>query len=275
LRYDLQEWLHLDESEIANVVAQKISTVAVYLNGTRRWFLSQNKNWANYASLTGKAQRELSQLLYDHGVYALIQPLMGYDLSERGYDYIKLAVDQGLAELAGKDYQDWYQEAGIKLTIYGNWSTILTEMGFLRVVDLLHDLIEKTSHNTKHSLLLGVFADDPLDHIVALAKNIEYGEDLLKAYYRQPVGSVDLVIGSGQPAIWDIPLLNINKASLYFMQAPTFCLNKEALRLILYDHLYQRINDDDLYDTLTAEDWRKFKILGIGQRSEKGWIAIT
>ncbi len=271
--YTLPEWLCLGEQELATVVAQKISTVVVYLNGTRRWFVTQNKDWVNYTRTTGRAQRELSQLLYDHGIGTLIQPLMGYDLLERGYDYMKLAVEQGLAELVSKEYQDWYQKAGIRLTIYGNWTVTLTEMGFLRIVDLLNDLIEKTCHNTKHSLLLGLFADEPLDHIVALAKSVDYGEDLLKAYYKQPVGPVDLVIGSGQPAIWDVPLLNVNKASLYFMQAPTFCLTEDALRQILYDHLFQRINDDELYNNLTYEQWRDFQILGIGQLTEKGWTA--
>jgi hypothetical protein len=95
----------------------------------------------------------------------------------------------------------------------------------------------------------------------------------LNRYYGQPVGPIDLIIGSGQPAIWDLPLLDINKASLYFLQAPTFCLSREILRKILYDHLYQRINDDELYDNLPAETWRRVEVLGIGRRTEKGWHA--
>jgi hypothetical protein len=96
---------------------------------------------------------------------------------------------------------------------------------------------------------------------------------LVGRYYGQPVGPVDLVVSSGQPAIWDIPLLDINKASLYFLQAPTFCLNQETLRRIFYDHLYQRVNDDDLYDNLTNQEWEDIEVLGIGQRTRKGWIA--
>ena len=270
--YTLTEWHQLDDQVVANIVAQKVSTAVIYLNGTRRWFLSQNKNWTDYAKTTSAAHRQLCQLFYDHGIQTLIQPILGYDLLERGYDYLKMAVEQGLAELTKPDYQNWYQQVEIRVTLYGNWSNTLAEMGFSEVVDLLK-LIAETSGYTKHKLLLGAFADEGLDNIVALAKSVSQGEELLNRYYGQPVGPVDLIIGSGQPAIWDLPLLDINKASLYFLQAPTFCLDKEMLRQILYDHLYQRINDDELYNDLTTQEWRRAEVLGIGQRTEKGWSA--
>jgi hypothetical protein len=272
--YTLTEWLQLDDQVVANIVAQRASTAVIYLNGTRRWFLSQNKNWDDYAKTTGLAQQQLSQLFYDHGIQTLIQPLMGYDLLERGHKYLQLAVEQGLAELISKDYRDWYHRTGIRVTFYGNWSATLSSMGFSHVVNLLDELVAETSHYTQHKLLLGLFADEGLDNVVALAKTVSQGSELLNRYYGQPVGAVDLIVGSGQSAIWDLPLLDINKASLYFFQAPTFCLDKEALRHILYDHFYQRINDDELYDNLTVQEWKRARILGIGQRTEKGWTAL-
>jgi hypothetical protein len=270
--YTLPEWLQLDDQVIANIVAQRVTTVAIYLNGTRRWFLSQNKNWDEYAKATSMAHRQLCQLFYDHGIQTLIQPLIGYDLLERGYDYLKMAVEQGLAELARSDYRHWYHQVEICVTFYGNWSNTLAEMGFSEVVDLLK-LVAETSYHTKHRLLLGAFADDDLDNIVAMAKSVSQGKELLNRYYGQPVGPIDLIIGSGQPAIWDLPLLDINKASLYFLQAPTFCLSKDTLRQILYDHLFQRVNDDALYDDLTTEAWGRAEVLGIGQLTQEGWIA--
>jgi hypothetical protein len=146
-------------------------------------------------------------------------------------------------------------------------------MGFFRVAGLLAEIAQETRHYTKHSLLFGVFADRPWDHFLNLAKRVKGGEELLQRYYGQPVGQVDLIIGSGQPAIWDLPLLDLNKASLYFIQAPTFCLNKETLRHILYDHLYQRLNDDELYANLNIQDWATPEILGLGRRTSKGWTA--
>jgi len=42
-----------------------------------------------------------------------------------------------------------------------------------------------------------------------MAKNVNQGEELLWRYYGLAVGPVDLIIGSSQPAIWDLPLLDI------------------------------------------------------------------
>ncbi|MBI1879655.1 MAG: hypothetical protein HYR94_15780 [Chloroflexi bacterium] len=270
--YTLSEWLQLDDQAISSIVAQRASTAVIYLNGTRRWFLSQNKDWADYAKTTGLAHRQLCQLLYDHGLQTLIQPLLGYDLLERGHDYLKMAVEYGLAELTKPAYRNWYHQTEICVTFYGNWSNVLSELGFDEVTDLLK-LVAETSNYNKQKLLLGAFADEDLDNIVRMAQDVSQGEELLKRYYGQPVGPVDLIIGSGQPVIWDLPLLDINKANLYFIQAPTFCLSRENLRQILYDHLYQRINDDALYDNMTTEEWRRVEVLGIGQRTEKGWLA--
>jgi hypothetical protein len=215
----------------------------------------------------------LSQLFYNHGFTTLIQPLLGYDLLDRGPSYLKLALEQGLAELTTKDYCAWYQQAEIRVTFYGNWITTLTEMGFGSTVDSLKTLMAQTQPYPKRRLLLGIFADGDLDQIVTLAQTLQPGEDLLQRYYGQSVGPVDLIIGSGQPAIWDLPLLDINKAGLYFMQAPTFCLDRDVLRRILYDYLYERVNDDRIYENLMPQEWRGFEILGLGRRSRKGWIA--
>jgi hypothetical protein len=183
-----------------------------------------------------------------------------------------MAVEQGLVELTKEEYRNWYHQAQIRVSLYGNWTHALADLGFEDVIELLR-MVTETTRYTKHKLLLGVFADEGLDNITKLARTVHQGEELLHRYYGQPVGPVDLVIGSGQPAIWDLPLLDINKASLYFIQAPTFFLDKDTLRRILYDHIYQRINDDELYESLTPQEWGNFEVLGLGRRSRKGWIA--
>ncbi len=272
LRCTLQEWLLLDNREVARVVDQKILTAVIYLNGTRRWFTSQSHDWADYSRLSGQAQRNLSQLLYDHGVSTLIQPLMGYDLLTRGQDYLAMAVEQGLGELASQDYQSWYHQNQVRLSLFGNWWAVLNEMGFSGTAERLQAVMAETQSYTKRWLMLGLFADEPLDRLMGLARQSSGGQDWLARYYGLAVKPVDLIIGSGQPAIWDLPLLDINKASLYFLQAPTFCLTKETLRHILYDHLYERINDDELYDNIPAQGWHNAAVLGLGQRTRKGWM---
>jgi len=274
LEYTLQEWLELDNQEIAAMVAQRASTAAVYLNGTRRWFLSRHKNWADYNRVISVEQRKLSQLFYDHGVQTMIQPVFGYDLLTRGDDYFKLGVKQGLAEMFTPDYRSWYRRNEVRITFYGDWEEVLFERKLSDLINAIREVIMETARYTQHKLLLGAFADGGLDNIVKLAQTVDRGDALLTAYYGQPVNQVDLIVGAGQLAIWDLPLLDINRASLYFLQAPTFCLDKETLRRILYDCIYERINDDELYDDLTPQTWENFKVLGIGKQTEKGWIAL-
>lgn len=272
--YTQQQWLALSDREVAGIVGPQISTVVVYLNGTRRWFLNRSKNWADYPKLTSIAQRTLSQHFYDHGIQTLIQPWLGYDLLDRGPEYLALVVEHGLARLASSTYRDWFHQGEIGVTFYGNWVEALSERGFVDVVRLLAGVVDETACYVKNKLVLGAFADEGLDNIVRLAKEVDTGEALIKKYYGQLIKPVDLIIGSGQPAIWDLPLLDVNKASLYFLQAPTFCLNPETLRRILYDHLYQRVNDDEALTVPIGQLRQRSKVLGIGEQTEYGWSAL-
>ena len=58
------------------------------------------------------------------------------------------------------------------------------------------------------------------------------------------------------------------------MQAPTFILTEENLRKILYEHLYERRNDDEVQENLKAEDWEDYSTLGLGKNTSRGWVAM-
>ncbi len=137
----------------------------------------------------------------------------------------------------------------------------------------MQEISQETASYSERQLLFGLFADEGLDRIVALSKGVDSGERLLEKYYGHPVNAVDFIIGAGQPVIWDVPLLDINKASLYFLQAPTFCLNQNTLRKILYDHLYQRVNDSQHFENASGQVWNNYKVLGTGQQTGNGWVA--
>jgi hypothetical protein len=132
-----------------------------------------------------------------------------------------------------------------------------------------------TEKNEGRHLLVGLFADRPLNDIVSLAGVCHDGQELIEEYYGLALPPVDLIVGSGQPAIWDIPLLDFNRASLYFLKAPTFFMTKETLRHILYDHLFERIPDDDITSLPSLnQNWTPHEILGVGQRTSLGWMAL-
>jgi hypothetical protein len=269
------DWLLLTDREVAAHAQERVSTTLLLINGTRRWFLAQGADWSQYAEATGAAHRRVSQLLYDHGISTLVQPLLGFDLLERGEEYVELAIRQALVVLADQLYTDWYARYGIRVRFYGKWQDTLRSLGYHDVLAKLTTVTRATEKHERRYLLIGLFADRPLDDIVSLAKLCHNGQELIERYYGLPRASIDLIIGSGQPAIWDVPLLDFNRANLYFLKSPTFFLTRESLRQILYDHLFERVPDDNVTSLGSqSQDWELDAVLGIGKRTSLGWIAL-
>jgi hypothetical protein len=99
------------------------------------------------------------------------------------------------------------------------------------------------------------------------------------AYYGEFVPPADLFIGFQPPAAFDMPLLNCGEEHLYFTVAPSPYLDAQALRAILYDHLYLR-QERDAYGEYTAAHWQALadfyaanrgSVLGLGRRHPAGF----
>ncbi|BBX72709.1 hypothetical protein H7H78_08745 [Mycobacterium shinjukuense] len=272
MNYSLEDWLDLGKDEICRISGERVVTVVLYLNATRRWFQSQRQDWRLYWSIAGAAHREVSQLCYSYGINTLIQPFIGYDLLSRGQDYFDTTMKY-LESLADEDYFSWFVKNQIRVYFYGNWRGAMQERGYVATAARLSEVMEETQGFSTHRLFIGLFADEGMDRIARLSQGVDDGQQLLRLYYGADMGAVDLIIGSGQPAIWDIPMLDINKANLYFLQAPTFCLTDEGLRKILYDHLFERRNDDEIQEILDPRSWENCAILGLGKNTRRGWVA--
>lgn len=267
-------WFQATDNVVAAQVRERISTAVLLINGTRRWFLTQRADWDRYPQATAAAHRRVSQLLFDHGIGTLIQPLLGFDLIERGEEYLELALRQSLTTLADEIYLAWYRAARIRVSFYGAWRDTLPALGFEDVAEKLDAIVSATERHTEHHLLLGLFADRALEDIVRLANDCHGGPDLIERYYGVDVPPIDLIIGSGQPALWDIPLLDFNRASLYFLKTPTFFITREMVRRILYDHLFERVPDDNLESLPRhGQELVSQEVLGIGRRTPVGWVA--
>ncbi|MFQ5612285.1 MAG: hypothetical protein ACE5H9_09155 [Anaerolineae bacterium] len=267
-------WFHANDNDIASQVRPRISTVVLLINGTRRWFLSRHSDWTRYPQATAAAHRRVSQLFYDHGISTLIQPLFGFDLFDRGEDYLQFVLKHSLTAMADEDYALWYRAARIRVSFYGAWREALASLGLPEIVEVLDDIAHSTRQHTDRNLLIGLFADRALDDIVSLAKGCQSGQDLVERYYGLSVPAIDFVVGSGQPALWDIPLLDFNQASLYFLKAPTFFITREVVRRILHDHLFERLPDDNVGAFFPqSQKWNSEEVLGVGQRTPLGWVA--
>ena len=105
-------------------------------------------------------------------------------------------------------------------------------------------------------------------------------DEIVAAYYGEPVPPVDLFIGFDKFSAFDYPLLNLGKEDLYFTAGPSLYLSERQLRGILFDHLYTRRMPEPDYELLTPEQWEELRdyyeqaregTLGVGRLRAGMW----
>jgi tuberculosinol/isotuberculosinol synthase len=291
---DLETFLNLSTDEVARIVRAEGPKVCVFpINGTRRWFMleytqSQGENLvSNYLDVAGKRHLELYQLFFDLNIKTLLTPVFGPDLLDRGESYVQSIGAEGLERLATHStFLDFYESYDVRVRFYGDYRKALENTSFSYLSGLFDKVTAKTRAHNTYRLFFGVFAHDATESVAELAikyytehKDIPSKQDLVKLYYGEYVPSVDLFIGFDKFSVFDMPLVTTGNEDLYFTVAPSPYLTESQLRVILYDHLYVRPEDESSYSELTSVDWnamRNFyranfgKTQGVGARSEKG-----
>lgn len=266
----IEDWLKESTDTIKTIFAEKLQTVVIYANGTRRWFSTRGVAQDQYFSEGAAANRNLCDMVFAHGAQSIIQPMFGQALLKRSGTELEAIIRSGFASFFDAQQMEWYKKHQIRVVFYGDWKKQLQALGFEELIGQLEQAMEVTQSHNKKQLLIGLFADQPNDQITHLAQHLEAGQSILNAYYQTDLAPVDLVVGSGHPILWDLPLLNINQANLYFLQFPTYFLSPAHFRSILFDHLFVRTAGDDQYDQV---DTPSFQILGLGAQRPQGWIA--
>ncbi len=289
---DLEEFLRLRVELVAGRVRQKRPLVcAIAVNGTRRWFelehLEKEQPAEAYLEAMTTLQINLGRMFFEHGVHTLLMPVFGPDLIERGEAYMQMAAE-GMARLATHpQLLDFYKTCQVQVRFYGDYRSALAPTPYSDLSGLFDQLTERTRPRAQRRLLYGVFAHDPTQTVAQLSiqffqqyQRVPTQQELVEAYYGEAVPPVDLFIGFGPFCAFDMPLLSSSETDLYFTVSPTPYLTPQALRRILYDHLYVRHRDDHLdYATLSIEDWQQMRafyranadlVAGVGMVDDHG-----
>jgi hypothetical protein len=123
----------------------------------------------------------------------------------------------------------------------------------------------------------GVFAGSPLDDFLrrSAALSAKLGRmptaaALLEDYYAGPHVPVHIWIGHKRPSVYGVPFLLNSRTSLYFLQFPTPLLDRVTWRRMLYDAMYIRGNDSELFP---ADVQPEREILGLGELVDGCWVA--
>ncbi|MFZ0549111.1 MAG: hypothetical protein WAM60_26930 [Candidatus Promineifilaceae bacterium] len=289
---DFEAFLALPTEEVAQLVREKGPKVVVFpINGTRRWFMlehgSQNGSFSMdaYMNITWSRQIALYSLFFDHGIETLLTPIFGPELLARGDAYAQM-IKPGLLWLNENDaLLDFYQEYNVRVRVYGDTKRYLKNTPYEEALAAFQELADKTADNNRHRLFFGVCAHDAAESVAEIGLGFyqQHGrlpnkEEIVAAYYGEPVAPVDIFIGFDRPATFDMPLIATGKEDLYFTISPSPYLDQQGLRSILYDHLFSR-HVSEHYPELSAESWQTLAdfyarnrnhVLGLGKRSKDG-----
>jgi tuberculosinol/isotuberculosinol synthase len=230
-------------------------------------------------------------LFFDHGIKTLLTPIFGPELLGRGEAYAQMIKPGLLWVNENRDLLEFYKAYDVRVRIYGDTRRYLTGTAYEDVLDSFEDLAQKTAAHQSHRLFFGVCAHDPAESVAEIGLHFhqEHGrlpdkQEIITAYYGEPVDPVDIFIGFDRPAAFDMPLIATGSEDLYFTISPSPYLTQQTLRAILYDHMYSR-HVSESYDKLSAESWKtlaefytlnRHHVLGLGKRSADGsfWFPL-
>jgi adenosine tuberculosinyltransferase len=291
----LEEFLELPTVHIAELVRGSGPKVCVFpINGTRRWFILEHGNapHANpiqaYMDLASQNHIRLYKLFFDHGIDTLLTPEIGGEILETRDGYMQKIGAEGLARFARHaEFLAFYQDYDVHVRFYGDYRNKFNATPYEHLSDLFDEINEKTSRNTRFRLLIGAFADDPMETIADLiiryfkeTGRIPDGKTIIELYYGEPIESANLFIGFDRFSVFDYPLLGDGREDLYFTAAPSPYMNQKQLRKILYDHLFTRRQPEPEYEQMTSEELlalRSFyrqnqeNAIGVGKLANRIW----
>ena len=272
----------LPTAEVARLVRDSGPKVCGFpINGTRRWFFLEGSGAGRadyvdrYVAAVSDRYVKLLKMLFDHGIDTILAPVFGPDLLERGQAYRAL-MEEALVGFAQRQvFLDFYNEYGVRVRVYGNAERCLEGTRYAGALDVYDELKQRTIANEGPRLFYGVCAQDPTETIAELSVSF-YGEqnrlpskqEIVEMYYGEYVPPVDLFIGfADRHAVFDMPLVGTGNEDLYFTVSPSPYLDTQALRTILFDHVYAR-KAAPRYEDLGKDDWdhmKRFYTLNKGQ----------
>jgi adenosine tuberculosinyltransferase len=269
-----ETFLQLPANEIARTLRGLGGRVICFpINGTRRWFAlehgdqTQGNYLAEYMRVSGLRHIAIYKMLFDHGLDTILAPMFGSELLDRGEDYVERIGLEGLTYLAtNPDFLAFYHEYEVRVRFYGDYHRQLANTPLAFLAEAFDRLAGHTRRHERFRLFYGVFANDPAEQVAGIgARNFQqHGrpptrDEIVAAYYGEPVAPVDLFIGFDKLSAFDYPLLNLGNEDLYFTAAPSLYLTEGQLRTILFDHLYTRRVPEPDYEAMTSEQRAEIK----------------
>jgi tuberculosinol/isotuberculosinol synthase len=265
---DLNQFLTLPTSEVAEIVRASGTKTCVFpFNGTRRWFLLEygHIKFPNmleaYNDLTGKRYIEMYQMLFDHGIEAVIAPVFGGDIMDRGQEYME-AIGAAMSRLAEHpDFTAFYKKYDVRIHFYGDYRKKFENTSYTYLTDIFDASTVQTGEHRRRRLFYGVFGNDATDSIAEFTLKFYQvnlrqptKREIVEHYYGEYVDAADIYIGFEKFNVFDYPMLNTGEEDLYFTAVPSLYMTDLQLRQILFDHIYLRPQKEPDYKAMSQAE---------------------
>jgi tuberculosinol/isotuberculosinol synthase len=292
-------FLQLPTAEVAALVRATGHKVCVFpVNGTRRWFMLEHGDQSGndfveaYMEASIKNHVELCAMLFDHGIDAILAPVFGRELMQRGDEYTKRVGMDGLVRTAtDRHYREFFEKYNVRVRFYGDYQEVLTGTPYEYALRSIYEATEATKQNSAFRLFFGVFADEATDSIARLSVEhylalgaVPDKQILVQKYYGEDLPPVSIFIGFDKFSVFDMPLLSTVAEDLYFSLSPSPYMTEHQLRAILYDHIYVRRTPEPDYTKLESSklEWlrnyyrtNKDYAFGVGKLKFSLWLPET
>jgi len=295
MKMNREAFLQLPAAGVAKLVRAAGPQVCVFpINGTRRWFALEHTldpaddAFEKYLDISIRKHVELCSLIFDHGIDTLLTPVFGSELLTRGNEYARKVGINGLVRTAGDPaFLEFFKNYKVRVRFYGDYRKHLASTSFAHALESLDKVTELTKNNTSFNLFFGVFADDATQTLAELSirhfqkeGNIPSRRQLVEQYYGEYIEPASLFIGFDKFSVFDYPMLNVGNEDLYFSISPSPYMTEKQLRLILYDHTFERKNAEPDYASLSQSELQNLReyyrlhqdeALGVGEIKEGLW----
>jgi tuberculosinol/isotuberculosinol synthase len=275
-------------ADIAKLLPSQLTCV-IPINGTRRYHALEN-NGKSYLETMMEEHVRLWRLCFEHGITAVLSPMVGADIMAREKDYVDMMILGFHMALDNEHLHRFLTEERINLRFYGDYERHLAGTPYASLLDVIEHMETRYQSASGPRLYIGLFAGTVYEQIARLSVEfhsihgrVPTNDELIQLYYGYPLAPARIFIGFGPLASYDYPLLNDGHTDLYFLHAPTPYMDTTQLRSILFDHLYIRSRPEPSYDEWSPADKNYVRhyyhsnqdhIIGVGQLVGGVWCPV-
>jgi hypothetical protein len=244
------------------------------------------------AHLPSQYLRSAVETVFSYGLPILMAPVLGRSLLQRGKDYVRLTLLEGLRLLFNSsEWSEMYQRLGVRVHVYGH-PECLQGTACEPALEWIERTQKETAANQQYSLfyaigetsVVGEEAAQNAAVFFAECQRMPTREEQVRRYYGELLPMADwFIMTSKMSGLGALPPLLINSDTEIYFLPTVMGLTDTVYRQILYDMwfgrsaLRQGVNGFELTAAKRAALRRSYdhsvgQVLGVGLEIGRVWV---